>query len=121
VQPTLFEAPAEPSWPEPWLADLFASPVYRDQRERSGRQALSDQEVGGVLTALSARGGQMTLAALARQRGLPVTRVQGLVAALQRLLNVEGYPVLSLDPGSGTVTLNRELLEAQFPRSEGEA
>jgi hypothetical protein len=121
VQPTLFEGPAEPSGPEPWLDELFSSPVYGEQRERSGRQALADQEVGSVLAALAARGGQMTLPALARQRGLPVTRVQGLVAALQRLLNVEGYPVLSLDPASGTVTLNRELLEAQFPRGEAEA
>jgi hypothetical protein len=38
----------------------------------------------------------------------------GLIAALRRLLNVEGYPVLTLDEDSDTVTLNRALLDRQF-------
>jgi hypothetical protein len=41
-------------------------------------------------------------------------RMAGLIAALRRLLNVEGYPVLTLHEDSDTVTLNRALLDRQF-------
>jgi hypothetical protein len=116
LQPTLFDAPAAP---DAWLEDLFASPVYRDQKKRMSRQNLDDVEVRAVLSALADRGDRLPLAALARQREIRLTRAQGLVAALQGLLNVEGYPVLSLDPVSETVSLDRNLLKTQFPRAEG--
>jgi hypothetical protein len=38
----------------------------------------------------------------------------GILSSLRRILNVEGYPVLSIDDSSGTVRLNRELLKSQF-------
>ena len=36
------------------------------------------------------------------------------LAALRRLLNVEGYPILPVDDAADTVELNRPLLEKQF-------
>ena len=33
---------------------------------------------------------------------------------MRRILNVEGYDVLSIDEASETVELNRELLDTQF-------
>jgi hypothetical protein len=44
----------------------------------------------------------------------------GLIAALRRILNVDGYSVLSVDDASGSVVLNRQLLEVQFELSHGE-
>ena len=38
----------------------------------------------------------------------------GIVSALRRILNVEGYDVLSVDEISETIDLNRELLDTQF-------
>jgi hypothetical protein len=122
AQGVLFDtAPPPPlSGPPSWLADLFASPVYHEQRGRAERQGLTDEQVASVLRALDGRG-RMTLAALAHQLGMSPRRLQGLLAVIQRVLNVEGYPVLALDPASETVTFERMLLEKQFPRDEGPA
>jgi len=40
--------------------------------------------------------------------------LRGLLAVAQRVLNIDGYPVLTRDAGSDTVELNRELLRRQF-------
>ena len=60
------------------------------------------------------RGRKLTRAALAQKLGLPPVRVQTLVAAMRRLLNVDGYDVLSVDEASDTMELNLELLKTQF-------
>jgi hypothetical protein len=56
----------------------------------------------------------MTRVALAQRLGVPAFRLTGLVAATRRLLNVDGLQVLDVDDASGTVILNRPLLEQQF-------
>lgn len=60
----------------------------------------------------------MTLAALAHRLETSLLRVQGLLAALQRVLNVEGFPVLALDTVAETIFFDRGLLETQFPAEE---
>ena len=45
--------------------------------------------------------------------GLPVT-LRGAVLHAQRLLNVEGYPVLRVDADGATVILDEVLLREQF-------
>ena len=72
----------------------------------------------GVLVALERRGGKLTRSALAKQIGVPTLRIGGIVSALRRLLNIEGYPVLSMDDSSDTVELNRDLLLTQFELDE---
>jgi hypothetical protein len=67
-----------------------------------------------VLEALDERGGVLLIAALASRVGVPEFRLPGLLAGLRRVLNVEGYPVLSVDDTSGTVRLNLDLLRSQF-------
>jgi hypothetical protein len=51
---------------------------------------------------------------LAQQLGLPLIRVDGLIQNYRRLLNVDGYDVLSYDQPSETIALNIELLRSQF-------
>jgi hypothetical protein len=46
--------------------------------------------------------------------GAPAFRLRGILAGVQRLLNVDGYQVLLVDDISGTVALNRQLLNMQF-------
>jgi hypothetical protein len=41
-------------------------------------------------------------------------RLLGLIAIVQRVLNVDGYPVIARDEASDTIQLNRELLLQQF-------
>lgn len=107
------EAPAPPVQAA-WIGALFASPVYGTQKRLASRSAPPDDRVKTSLLALEARGGKLTRAALARAVGLPLVRLGGFLAALRRVLNVEGYPVLSLDDETETVELNRELLIVQF-------
>jgi len=104
---------------ERWLTDLFNSPVYAEQRNLAGRQGLTEEIVASVLRTLAQRGGRMTLNALAHQLAVIAPRARGLVATLQRVLNVEGFPVLSLDPESDTLSLDRDLLAKQFPPDRG--
>ena len=51
--------------------------------------------------------------AFAQRIGVSALRVDGLIASLQRILNVEGYAVLSVD-SSQTIRMNLQLLREQF-------
>lgn len=120
--PTLFAPPpepAEPAAPAPTrgqivAAEVLASEVYAQQSRRTARGGPSDQIVAAVLRFLADHGGRGTQVQVARAAGLPGHRAVGLVAALQRVLNVEGYPVVGLDPDGLTVLLDERLLSEQF-------
>jgi hypothetical protein len=73
------------------------------------------------LMVLDERGGTILRPALAQKLGEPELRVPGLIAAVRRILNVDGYAVLSVDDTSGSVVLNRQLLEVQFELGQGES
>ena len=97
-----------------WVTRLLESELFQSQRERAARTALSGDRIRTILTALDERGGKLTCAALAGRLGVAPLRLGGILSALRRLLNVEGYDVLAVDEASDTVELNRELLDAQF-------
>jgi hypothetical protein len=102
-----------------WIAELFASPTYAAQKRLAGRGAPKDQEVRRLLAALEARGGRLSQTALAQALGVPAFRVGTVVNAARRVLNVDQTPVLRLEPGQGTVTLEGELLRVQFELPRG--
>lgn len=101
----------------PSLGSLVtAGGVYRAQKEYV-RRPPEDTMVAAVIDALAGSGQQMSPAALvaAISASDRVRRnIDGFVATLQRLLNVEGYPVLSLIDSGHTVKLDVELLRTQF-------
>lgn len=97
-----------------WVDALLKSPAFTSQRKLSGRLAPPLDLVRSFLTALEERGGTMLKLGLAQRLGQPEMRIHGIVAAMRRLLNVDGYAVLSVDEASGSVMLNRELLKVQF-------
>jgi hypothetical protein len=109
-------APTTPAVPA-WLDGLFRSSVYAEQKQLGGRIPPSDDSLRKLLTALHEQGGKLTSAALAGKMQQPSFRLPGLLAAIQRVLNVEGYPILTRDEASDTVQLNRELLCRQFDLS----
>ena len=108
--------PAAPAVPA-WLDGLFRASVYAEQKQLGGRIPPSDDSIRKLLTALYEQGGKLTSAALAGKMQQPSFRLPGLLAAIQRVLNVEGYPILTRDEASDTVQLNRELLCRQFDLS----
>jgi PglZ domain len=106
-------APA-PALPVATADRLLASEVFKTQREHHARMALDDGRIRVLLEYLLARGGRSTRAAVAARLGLPLFRVSGHLTALRTLLNVDAYPVLSVDEASDSVELNVELLRTQF-------
>jgi hypothetical protein len=114
-QPPAQRAPtvsvAEPTAPE-WLARLLASDVLREQRARATRAAIPEERLRALLTALSSRGGRLTVAAFASRLGVPPGRVSSTVAAAAQLLNFDGYQVVYL--AGDEVVLDEGLLKGQF-------
>jgi len=49
-----------------------------------------------------------------KELGQPESRLRGILVGLQRLLNIDGYQVVAVDEATGTVELNRTLLDRQF-------
>ena len=105
-------APASP--PTDWIDRLLASEQMARQRQMAARVALPEDKIRAILAALEERGDKLTRTALAKRINAPPTRLGGMLSALRRLLNVEGYAVLSVDEESDTVELNRKQLFTQF-------
>ncbi len=97
-----------------WVDRLLASEVFGLLRQAASRLAPGDEQVALVLRELDRRGGLMTTAAFAARIGLPPLRVPGVIAQLQRMLNIDGYPILDLDRDRDAVTLDVPLLKRQF-------
>jgi hypothetical protein len=106
-------APAAPTKPD-WVAALLACPLFAEQKRLGGRTVPADDVFARLLTALNGAGGKMTATALTRRLETPLFRLRGLLAVVQRVLNVDGYAVLGRDEASDTVELNRDLLLRQF-------
>jgi hypothetical protein len=117
---TLFEvAPAAATSPHPQapqrpeLIDrLLASELYGTRRRT--RAPLPDDRVAALLEVLLTGNGRATMETLAARAGIPAHRIRGFVTELTRLLQVEGYPVLTVDPDGQTVKLDAVLLTEQF-------
>ncbi|MHC4404767.1 MAG: DUF7008 domain-containing protein [Planctomycetota bacterium] len=103
----------KPTSPE-WITALFASPIFDEQKKLGGRILPANEVFSLLLAAVDSRGGKMTSAALARAVNYPPIRLRGLLAVTQRVLNIDGYAVLTRDEASDTVELNRDLLCRQF-------
>ena len=97
-----------------WIRAFLASPVFDQQKKIAGRAVPSDQGFAQLLRALDARGGKMTTTALASAINTPPMRLRGILAVAGRVLNVDGYAVLTRDDASNTVELDRDLLVRQF-------
>ena len=104
---------ALPDQPE-WVREVFRTEVFAAQKKLVPRGYPGDQILEQLLTHLDARGGKLTLPGLARVMGYATVRLPGLLAMAQRVFNVDGYPILSVDPESDTVHFQQQLLVVQF-------
>jgi hypothetical protein len=100
--------------PAEWLAALIASPLFGEQKKRGGRAVPADEVVGKLLASLDGAGGRLSATALARKLGMPLFRLRGLLVIVQRVLNIDGFAVLSRDEQSDIIELDRDLLLRQF-------
>ncbi|WP_055628175.1 BREX-2 system phosphatase PglZ [Streptomyces hirsutus] len=94
------------------------SKPFETQREFV-RNAPGNTAVAAALDALLTAGGKLSPAAVAAAAqaatGKSERNPQRFVTMLERLLNIDGYPVLQLVESGRTVHLDRELLRQQFP------
>ncbi|MBX6721610.1 MAG: BREX-2 system phosphatase PglZ, partial [Dactylosporangium sp.] len=110
--PTLFDAETEPRRLE---GAVLASAVYREQRRRASRTAVTDEQVGDLLAALlAAPDHRLDAESAAAALGVAAIQLSGALSQVQRLLNVEQYPVLSRDADGKTLVLDVDLLCEQF-------
>jgi hypothetical protein len=94
-----------------WVDALLASDVFAEQMKTfAGR--LKEEQVEQYLRVLADRNLVLLKSAFAQKLGVGL-RVDGIIVSLQRILNVESYPVLSVD-SSQTIRLNLSLLLEQF-------
>jgi hypothetical protein len=97
-----------------WVARLLASPAYQAQKDLAPKNLPEEAAVARCLDALDRSGGTLTPTALAQQVGILPLHLDGFLARLQRLLNVDGYEVLVFDRAQNSVALNVALLRGQF-------
>lgn len=94
-------------------SDVLASKTFKSQKNIAGRVAVTDAQVGSVIDALAAAPStRLTKEAAAIVLQVPTTRINGAVAQLQKLLNVEGYGVLRVD--GPLLVLDVPMLREQF-------
>jgi len=103
----------------PWITALLASDIFARQKQLGGRSVPANEVFAKLLTALDSHGGKMTSMALAGTTGLSPTRLRGLLAVATRILNIDGYAVLTRDDASDTIGLDRPLLFRQFDLVSG--
>ncbi len=97
-----------------WVEQVLDSEIYATQSRHAARGAPDRKLVAAFLEALSSRGGSVPREALAERLGQPLLRINGIVADLSRIFNVDGFEVVKTDYSSGTITLNIPLLKQQF-------
>ncbi|MFJ8488788.1 BREX-2 system phosphatase PglZ [Streptomyces sp. NPDC094038] len=106
--------------PEGLGSRIVGSDPYKAQREfvRGIQDAKGDRAVAAALDALVTAGGKLSPGAVAAAAQTATGRSQRnperFATVLERLLNIDGYPVVQLVESGRTVQLNRALLEEQF-------
>jgi hypothetical protein len=116
-EPTQIVAPTKKvpqTVPAAWLDRLFASAGYKDQKDFVRRHAPEDDLVRRCLEALNSSGGIMTPAAFSKAADIPAARLDGLIARIQRLVNVDGYEILTFSRSENRIELNVPKLKRQF-------
>lgn len=98
---------------------LLASAAYADQLSRARRLARDAGKVEAFLRALYARDGRAHRDAVASAAGIATTDIGQVFAAVRRLVNIDGYPVVELDSDGVTYRLDVEMLRDQFELEAG--
>ncbi len=113
-EPEVQEKPVETPRNAEWIEGLLASGVFKVQKELVRRHAPEDDLVRRCLTALDSCGGIMTPAAFSKAADVPAGRLDGLIARMQRVLNVDGYEILTFSRTENRIELNVVKLKRQF-------
>jgi hypothetical protein len=97
-----------------WIYDLLNSSVLDNQKKLCGRAVLSDELIYNFIKTVFDHGGTIIQSTLAQAIGETPMRMRGIISVMQRILNVDGYAVLTFDSASSTIKINKQLLKTQF-------
>ncbi len=97
-----------------WLDSFFSCEVYLQVRRRAGRAAIKEEQLRKLLELMEQHNWQLMEATIMRHLSLPKIRLRGFMAGAQKLLNVDGYPILAVDREAETIKLNFSDLKKQF-------
>jgi hypothetical protein len=98
-----------------WGARLVASSDYAVQKTLAGRLVVTDLQVANLLDRLlGAQHRRLSAQQCAVVLAVAPARLSGAVEQVRKLVNVEGYPVISRDPATGAVILDLDLAVEQF-------
>lgn len=97
-----------------WLDRLMTSSLLARQHQRAGRMALAPERLHSLLAKLQQHGGRCSIEHMATAIGQPTMRMRGVISAMERMLNLDGFPIITLEQGSGMVLLDIPLLKTQF-------
>lgn len=117
LEPTTTASLGQPAW----IDRLFTTEMWSSQRRIAGRTPPPERDVADVLAALVEANGKLSMEALKNRTRFTSPRLRGLLTAMGRILNVDGYAVLEVEIGEGTVTLSQKLLFTQFGLEEARA
>ena len=93
---------------------LFGSPTFQRQHAAAGRMAPREEVVRAALEVLLERGGRVDRKAMAVALRQPEFRIRSQLAAMERVLNVDGYQVVREVQETGEIQLDHRLLRKQF-------
>lgn len=94
---------------------VVASPVYADQLRLAGRAGAGAAPlIETILRTLVERSGRAHVDTVASAAGLPQALFGQSLAVVKRVVNVEGYDVLAVDPDGVTLRLDLDMLRDQF-------
>jgi PglZ domain len=97
-----------------WIDELLESEIFKAQIGLTAGHVKPEQVVKLLRVLDAAPGNRLLRQAFASQMQMNVLRVGPSIAVMQRVLNFDSYPVLTLDEASGYVILDQQLLSKQF-------
>lgn len=112
--PSLFDEPTSALDEKDSLgAEVVTTDVYKRQLMVAGRMSLSPHQVSSLIDALNGTGSlEITVGTAAAVLGVPNSRARGALMQAKRVLDVEGYEVLTIS--GEVVALKRGTLKEQF-------
>ncbi|MEX6465488.1 BREX-2 system phosphatase PglZ [Dietzia cinnamea] len=110
-EPTATPARATHAKPADKFADLGRTQYFKE-RVKAQQLKPSPAELADVLRAIAANNGRMPIAVLGTTLGLNALQISGTVARIQKVVNVDGMPVLEREDND--VVLAPQILFEQF-------
>lgn len=93
--------------------ELLGSEMFAAQHSLTPRK-VPTEKIRAAVAALLDANGVLPVTVLADRAGEQAARAVGFVTTLQRIFNVDNYPVLSVVDDGRTVRLDARLLREQF-------